>query len=310
MRRYGTVLLGLILLLTPGMANAAPKKTAERAPVSSYEFVSEAGDYVGGGATRSYVAPKDSVTLSGNAETLTLGVRSADGKEWWDVQIAAPRGQRLQPGVYRDAERASFRTGRAPGLDVGGTGRGCNQVWGEFAVDQIETDASGAVTVFEATFTQNCEGPKAPALKGTVRWQAFPLSYKFVSDEGDYIGGGQTKSYRGANTVFTVGESFNGAITLGVSGQRDGWNVEFAPPKGQRLAVGTYTNAKRYPFNDGSPGLNVSGNGRGCNELSGSFTITELVTDAGGKVKAFAATYEQFCERGTAALRGTVHAFA
>ncbi|MCP3803220.1 hypothetical protein NLX83_28475 [Allokutzneria sp. A3M-2-11 16] len=54
----------------------------------------------------------------------------------------------------------------------------------------------------------------------------------------------------------------------------------------------------------------MSGNGRGCNQLGGSFTITELVTDAEGKVKAFAATYEQFCENGTAALRGTVHAFA
>jgi len=32
---------------------------------------------------------------------------------------------------------------------------------------QIETDASGAVTVLEATFTQNCEGPNSPAL--TVR---------------------------------------------------------------------------------------------------------------------------------------------
>ncbi|MCP3803221.1 hypothetical protein NLX83_28480 [Allokutzneria sp. A3M-2-11 16] len=232
-----TLLAGLVM---NGAAGAAPK-AAERTPVSSYEFVSEKGDYIGGGATRSYRAPKDKVGLSGNAEGLTLRVDSADGKEWWHVDLAAPRGQRLHPGVYRDAERASFRTGRAPGLDVGGTGRGCNQVWGEFAIDQIETDASGAVTVLEATFTQNCEGPNSPALKGTVRYQAFPLSYEFVSAPGDYIGGGKSKSYRGANTVFTVGGSVDGALSFGVSGQRDDWRVELAPAQGQKLAVGTYT---------------------------------------------------------------------
>ena len=72
--------------------------------------------------------------VSGTAGFLTVSVTS--GAEWWHIDLAAPRGETLRPGVYHDAERAAFRTGRAPGLDVSGDGRGCNEVYGEFAVDQ------------------------------------------------------------------------------------------------------------------------------------------------------------------------------
>ena len=57
------------------------------------------------------------------------------------------------------------------------------------------------------------------------------------------------------------------------------WNTEFAAPPGQDLAVGTYRDARRYPFNDGAPGFNHSGNGRGCNTLTATFTIHELAYD-------------------------------
>ncbi|WHT18747.1 hypothetical protein N8J89_37525 [Crossiella sp. CA-258035] len=306
-----TVAVAAAGLLTATAALAAPTKAAERTAVTSYEFVSQSGDWVGGGQTRSYQAPTDKFRFTGNAEYLTLSVDSADGREWWSVTLAAPKGERLRPGIYRDAERAPFRTGRAPGLDVGGTGRGCNQVWGQFAIDQIETDSSGAVSVLEAGFTQNCEGPDAPALKGKVKYQAFPLGYKFASDPGDYIGGGVTKAYSGSTTVFTMGGTVANGLSLGVSGQRDGWHVELAAPRGESLKVGKYLDAQRSAFReDGHPGIDIGGNGRGCNKISGSFEITELVTNPDGTVKALAATVEQHCEGGTPALRATINYYA
>ena len=80
---------------------------------------------------------------------------------------------------------------------------------------------------------------------------------------------------------------------------------EFAAPPGQDLAVGTYQNARRYPFNDGAPGFNHSGNGRGCNTLTATFTIHELVYDPDGTLRTFRADFEQHCEGVAAALRGT-----
>jgi hypothetical protein len=293
---------GLAVVLATAVAWAAP--TAN----TSYSFKSEPGDFVGGGQTKSYQSPPATVTASGTAADVNVTVTS--GADFWFIEFAAPRGDVLRPGVYRDAERAAFRTGRAPGLDVSGEGRGCNEVFGQFTVDQIGTDAAGAVSLLDAHFTQRCESATAPRLTGTVHYRAFPLSYRFASDPGDYIGGGKTKSYTNSTSIFGLSGTTAG-LSYTVSGQRDDWTVELAPPAGQQLHVGTYTDAQRAAFRDpGHPGLDASGDGRGCNTLTGSFTITQLVTDASGAVTALAATFEQHCEGATPALHGTIHYFA
>ncbi|MEV4623882.1 hypothetical protein AB0J74_34880 [Asanoa sp. NPDC049573] len=297
-----SVVSGLVLAFVAAPAQAAPTST------TSYSFTSAAGDYIGGGQTRDYTAPEANIRISGTAGYVTVSVDAGD--EWWSIDLAAPNGEVLKPGRYLDAERAAFRTGRSPGLDVSGTGRGCNEVYGSFWIDQIGTAADGTVTMLDARFTQNCESATAPPLKGTVKFAAYPLSYKFVSDSGDYIGGGVTKSYTNALSVFNLSGNANG-VAYSVSGQRDDWTVNLTPPAGQTLKRGTYTDAQRYPFNEpGHPGLSVSGNGRGCNTLTGSFTIREIAFDDTGAVSALFATYEQHCEGGAAALRGTIHYFA
>lgn len=85
------------------------------------------------------------------------------------------------------------------------------------------------------------------------------------------------------------------------------WNVELSTRMLEEgLAEGRYEDARRYPFEpDGHPGLDVSGNGRGCNTVSGSFTIHELSEEA-GTIDRLAATFVHYCGAGTAALRGCV----
>ncbi|WP_159079117.1 hypothetical protein [Plantactinospora sp. BC1] len=296
------VVTATVLTVAAAPAQAAPTS------VTSYSFTSEAGDYIGGGQTRDYQAPSADIRLSGTAGYVTMRVDA--GSEWWTIELAAPNGDVLRPGRYLDAERAAFRTGRSPGLDVSGTGRGCNRVYGSFWIDQIGTAADGTVTLLDARFTQHCESETAPRLQGTVKFAAYPLSYRFASDAGDYIGGGVTKSYTNATSVFGLRGTASG-VSFSVSGQRDYWSVELYPPAGQTLRVGTYTDAQRYPFNEsGHPGLSVSGNGRGCNTLTGEFTIREIAFDASGAVSALSATYVQHCEGGTPALRGTIRYFA
>jgi hypothetical protein len=55
------------------------------------------------------------------------------------------------------------------------------------------------------------------------------------------------------------------------------WTFEIEVPAGQVMQVGQYLNATRYPFQEPqAPGLDVFGNGRGSNIVSGSFEILEV----------------------------------
>lgn len=306
-RNTRLVLIAAVAVTFCGLsASPAAAGTVTTKPETAFSFVSSPGDYIGGGATRSYTAPDTNVRVSGTAASVSVWVDAGD--EWWSAELAAPRGDQLRPGVYLNAERAAFRTGRSPGLDVGGTGRGCNEVWGSFAVNQIATDAAGAITLFDATFTQHCGSATAPPLKGTVKLNALPLSYSFKSDPGDYIGGGASRSYANSTSTFGLTGSTS-SLTYRVSGNRDNWSVRLAAPTGEALKVGTYTGAQRFA-GPGHAGLDLGGNGRGCNQVTGSFTILQLGTDEQGNVTALSATLTQHCEGGTPALNATIHYFA
>ena len=55
------------------------------------------------------------------------------------------------------------------------------------------------------------------------------------------------------------------------------WNAEFEAPDGFELREQVYPNATRYPFNTGSEaGMSVTGDGRGCNRIEGSFEVHTL----------------------------------
>src|SRR6218665_341453 len=85
------------------------------------------------------------------------------------------------------------------------------------------------------------------------------------------------------------------------------WDVELSSRAlGRPLTVGTYTNAQRAAFaSAGHPGLDVGGDGRGCNTIAGEFQIHEIVWDSVG-LRKLSASFRQRCEGGTAVLRGMV----
>ena len=122
------------------------------------------------------------------------------------------------------------------------------------------------------------------------------------SDPGDWIGAGQYQTIDGSTatfTPFTSGGSAPSAVGVSVTQSGVTWGAGFAAPPGQALAVGSYTGAVRAPFNQpGQPGLDVSGDGRGCNTVSGSFTVEDLALATDGTVLAFAATFVQYCGNG------------
>lgn len=139
---------------------------------------------------------------------------------------------------------------------------------------------------------------------------AEPTSFSMSGDPDDYITGGRSYDYavdRGDQIFATLEDP--GHIAVEVTGANgDEWTLDLAAPEGQELGPGDYPGATHWPFQGPTePGLDVSGNGRGCGWLTGSFSISQLVVDAQGWIERLDATFEQHCEGQEAALRGSIH---
>lgn len=116
-----------------------------------------------------------------------------------------------------------------------------------------------------------------------------------VGEPTDFIAGtGTYLWYPGSGTV-QVSKAFDGAAQVDVSGGSTGEEFEFrfAAPSGQTLEPGSYDDAEREQFQTpGHAGLDVSGEGRGCNSLNGRF----IVYDAPADLSRLWIVFEQHCE--------------
>jgi hypothetical protein len=123
-------------------------------------------------------------------------------------------------------------------------------------------------------------------------------SVTMVSGAGDWVGAGASEVFDAPGTL-SLGGGLGGVAvqTPGPNGGTFGYTLTFAPPSGQQLHVGEYNNSQRWPFEPaGSPGLDVSGDGRGCNDSYGRFVVLDIHADPSGDVDRFWALYEQHCE--------------
>ncbi len=133
---------------------------------------------------------------------------------------------------------------------------------------------------------------------------------KLYSPPGDPVGLGLNYSKSENNGAFTA--SFSGNSYMRIRYQHDSqttdwWNLDFDSPTGQPLVAGTYLGATRYPFNVGAePGLNVSGQGRGVNTLTGFFTVYDILIDPSGAVVHFKADFSQSADGDKPPLTGVV----
>lgn len=129
----------------------------------------------------------------------------------------------------------------------------------------------------------------------------------YFSEPGDYIGGGQQASYGAADGAFNVSPNFGNSLDVSFNTPTFShwWNLSFAAADAQVLVPGSYENSQRFPFQaSGHPGLDFSGDGRGCNQSTGRFDILELTRDSAGQVTSLAIDFEQHCEGAAPALFG------
>jgi hypothetical protein len=109
--------------------------------------------------------------------------------------------------------------------------------------------------------------------------------------------------YELVNTVHMRIESSEGGYRF--------WELDFSTHKlSTAITEGYYPDAMRHPFEDeGRPGLSISGDGRGCNQLSGWFEIHEVDIDDSvtpAILLRLTATFEQHCEGGEPKLLGCI----
>jgi hypothetical protein len=294
----------LVVLLSPLVSGVlASRASAQAEPTTRFTYSSQPGSWVGGGRSGTITSDDGTFTITGNDTSLNVSISSTAG-EFYFVSLAAPSGEVLRPGVYNKAERAPFRTGRSPGLDVSGNGAGCNQIWGSFVINQIEATNS-AVSTLDATFVQHCESPRSPTFKGALLYHALPLKYSQRSDEGDWVGGGENNVYENSTSIFRLtGTPLS--VQLSVSGERDYWTAIISPPTGRTLAPGTYETSSFPDLTHAR--LDVFGNGRGCNQ-TGTLTIFAITFNELDEVQSLSATFTLRCERAAPRLRGEIHYF-
>lgn len=132
-------------------------------------FRSSPGDYIGGGQT--FIGSNTTgsfASIPANSGYVSFSYNGAGYTEWWHLSMATADGAPLRVGAYENAVRAPFHGG-ANGIEMTGSGRGCNSIVGRYDVLEIATDAAGTITRIAVDFEQRCESATAPPLFGSFR---------------------------------------------------------------------------------------------------------------------------------------------
>jgi S1-C subfamily serine protease len=120
------------------------------------------------------------------------------------------------------------------------------------------------------------------------------------SEAGDYIGNNESWDFSDDNNsnITVVSADENSVVFRVEDFEISNMSFEFASEDGESLSPGLYLPAKRFAFRDSYNGINISGNGRGCNKILGAFYVHEYELDDGNLEKA-AIDFVQICEPGS-----------
>jgi hypothetical protein len=305
----------------PGLWEPEPGTTPSS---GSYIYLeSQPGEYVGAGGRYTYTKANAVLYVSTIGAQLSLAI---EGDEDWSGTFSGMNSiTQLQPGYYGDLTRNPTEGG----LSWSGEGRGCNQAYGWFVVDDVVYSGTKLVSI-DLRFEQYCD-INLNALHGKIHWEAgdttvppgptappsglwappanaTPATGNYVyleSQPGDYVGQGGTYLYTQADS--TINAQANGAhLGVWVTGSKT-WFGDFQVMSTlTKFEVGYYGDLPRYPLNTATGGLDWAGDGRGCNRVRGWFVV-DGVTYSGTAMTSIDLRFEQHCEGAVPALRGKIH---
>ena len=160
-----------------------------------------------------------------------------------------------------------------------------------------------AVAVATALVVTGLVGVSPASAAGTT------TVFKLTGDPGDYITGGGTYGLT-ANTANFLLYAAPRSIQINMNAKKttESWSTWFVAPVGQDFVIGQTYDALGVGFADATHGgISIGGQGRGCSDDAGSFTVLDYAVDNGGNVTQFAASFEQHCLGTTASARGSIY---
>lgn len=129
------------------------------------------------------------------------------------------------------------------------------------------------------------------------------------SRPGDWVGQGVLQTFTPSDGLFTVQPIFNGGVEIffHTADYSHVWDLRFGPPGGHKLQKSEYEAAENLSISSTlKPGMEVSGEGRGCNIYAGRFLVSDISFALDGSISRLAIDFEQHCDNLTPALYGTV----
>ena len=130
----------------------------------------------------------------------------------------------------------------------------------------------------------------------------LPSYLCLVNRGSEEVVGGARLVLTEQQATFEGRSTHHNGVSVRVTG-KERYRLEFGPPKGKALIPGLYTEAMRWPFNEGPhPGMDVSIGSRGCNKEDGQFRILELTQSESGEVRRLVVDFETSCSGATGRL--------
>ena len=165
--------------------------------------------------------------------------------------------------------------------------------------------ATVTLTVGTPPIAQNDEYPVYPG--ASLMAGEGPTYVSMTSQPGDFVGNGQAYTFGGTITAKVLSGGFANTVEIDISSPGQSWTLDLAAPNQAQLVPGIYTGATRWPIEAaGVPGINVSGNGRGANTLTGQFTVSQAVYNSSGNIVSFVASFVQYANGSNASLSGQI----
>lgn len=125
---------------------------------------------------------------------------------------------------------------------------------------------------------------------------------------GEWVSDGGSYRFKSDDCPFVIDSWGRNEISLTFCNNDGDWSLSFAVPNGERFARGTYSDVVRYPFQiGGEAALAIAGDGRGCNEVAGEFTM-HTVEYVGEDLVSLAMSFSQVCDSAGLALTGRLAA--
>ncbi len=172
----------------------------------------------------------------------------------WRLEFHA-NNQKLQKGIYKNAERAAF-SDKNPGLDLSGCGRGYNTLEGEFEVLEIKYNENNKVDVFAANFKIK------NSIFGSIRYNStIPIETCLLElCDNDVNAIIEIEPLEGERVSEFISQSecqlspwpYGYGISLSLEGKEGVWMFEFGVPCGKEFVRGVYDDAAGYPLEEPS----------------------------------------------------------